>query len=72
MDGNRGPSRRRIQRPHACSMRWCSQGGQKLRDFLESRGELTTFRRKLQRAVGVTPGPPTHGREPGRPFFGEF
>ena len=23
MDDNRGPSRRRIQRPHACSMRWC-------------------------------------------------
>ena len=28
--------------------------------------------RKPQRAVGVTPGPPAHGREPGCPFFDEI
>ncbi len=40
--------------------------------FLEPRGELTVFRCEPKRAVGVTPGPPTHGREPGHPFFGEI
>ena len=49
-----------------------SLGGQKSRVFLEPRGELTVFRCEPKRAVGVTPGPPTHGREPGHPFFGEI
>ena len=49
-----------------------SSGGAKIWGIFDAAQGPTIFGSRAQRAAGVKPGPPAHGREPGCPFCAIF